>query len=90
MHEMCVLLCIASNCPNGYSTKKGSLVGNGFKALYVTSMEMCRDECDATDKCVGFDFSKKKGECKLTDVAKSLGTEYSDFQFCLKKISIFG
>jgi len=79
-------LCAAGTCPTGYSQVCGDLPGLGIKrVIKVNTTEECKNRCEETRNCIGFEWSAIKAECHLNDkIPADNAKPFEDYLNCYK------
>ena len=74
-------------CPVSYTkawgpnNDQGTTLGSG----YMTSLEKCKEGCDALSACKGFQYSHNNGhQCKLKSVSTPSAPYNKEVPFCIK------
>ena len=75
------------NCPSGYQKQDGDIIGGGIKGGFSSTLDGCKNECNADKRCKSFTYSSSKEDCVLYAQSEANGPIYQDYIFCVAGMS---
>ena len=74
-----------SQCPNGYSFKRGDVPGNTISHTPgITNADKCSALCNNNPSCNSFEYSRSSQHCNLNKESEPTTGPFQDEQFCSK------